>query len=125
VTAGQQAATVEVLTAEVRVLMVGSRQITLSVYRQLDTVPCRALTPFGRVHAEKQAGDPAVDGQIEVVGANRDGVLCRSWLRHYYRLDGRGWCYQDPAGNYANTDVGEADWARLEELPLIVLAGLR
>ena len=29
-------ATVETLTAEVRVLMVGSRQVTLSVYNQLD-----------------------------------------------------------------------------------------
>jgi hypothetical protein len=31
-------AKVEVLTAEVRVLMVGSRQVTLSVYSQLDEV---------------------------------------------------------------------------------------
>lgn len=32
-------ATVETLTAEVRALMVGSRQVTMSVYNQLDRVP--------------------------------------------------------------------------------------
>jgi hypothetical protein len=31
-------ATVETLTAEVRVLMVGSRQVTMSVYGQLDFI---------------------------------------------------------------------------------------
>ena len=35
---GTQTATVETLTAEVRVLMVGSRQITPSVVKQLDRV---------------------------------------------------------------------------------------
>lgn len=42
-------ATVEVLTAEVRVLMVGSRQVTLSVYGQLDEVSPAQIRPFGRV----------------------------------------------------------------------------
>ena len=42
-------ATVESLTAEVRVLMVGSRQVTLSVARQLDEVPTWEITPFGRM----------------------------------------------------------------------------
>lgn len=42
-------ATVETLTAEVRVLMVGSRQITLSVARQLDRVGLYDLEPFGRI----------------------------------------------------------------------------
>ena len=47
-------ATVETLTAEVRVLMVGNRQITLSVAKQLDRMdpyeyPTDAFEPFGRV----------------------------------------------------------------------------
>jgi hypothetical protein len=42
-------ATVETLTAEVRVLMVGTRQVTLSVYGQLDFVEIDAMEPFGRV----------------------------------------------------------------------------
>ena len=42
-------ATVEVLTAEVRVLMVGARQVTLSVAKQLDVVPLWELGIYGRV----------------------------------------------------------------------------
>lgn len=43
-------ARVEVLTAEVRALMVGSRQVTLSVFRQLDTVDSSEIEPMGRVN---------------------------------------------------------------------------
>lgn len=46
---GNQTATVETLTAEVRVLMVGSRQVTMSVYGQLDHVEHGKIEPFGRV----------------------------------------------------------------------------
>lgn len=42
-------ATVELLTAEVRVLFVGSRQVTLSVARQLDRISLSRLEVFGRV----------------------------------------------------------------------------
>jgi hypothetical protein len=48
-------ATVETLTAEVRVLQVGNRQITLSVARQLDAFELQwedealNFTPFGRI----------------------------------------------------------------------------
>lgn len=70
---GPKEARVEVLRAEVRVLMVGSRQVTLSVARQLDTVEPRKIEPFGRVRIDKDA-----TGQmIEVVGSV-DGVLARS-----------------------------------------------
>ena len=41
--------TVETLTAEVRVLTVGNRQITQSVAKQLDEVPIDRIDPFGRV----------------------------------------------------------------------------
>lgn len=45
-------ATVETLTAEVRVLKVGNRQITKSVYLQLDSMPpSDEFHPFGRVRA--------------------------------------------------------------------------
>lgn len=49
----EQSARVDVLTAEVRTLMVGSRQVTLSVYRQLDEVDEGDIEPFGRVHDGK------------------------------------------------------------------------
>lgn len=70
---GPKEARVEVLRAEVRVLMVGSRQVTLSVARQLNAVEPRQIEPFGRVRIDK---DPT--GQvIEVVGS-ADGALTRS-----------------------------------------------
>jgi hypothetical protein len=53
-TNGSATATVETLTGEVRVLMVGSRQVTLSVARQLDSFEYEDdeslnFTPFGRI----------------------------------------------------------------------------
>lgn len=72
--AGSATASVEVLAAEVRVLMVGSRQVTLSVYRQLDTVPHGQCEPFGRVRDSKDAS-----GRLWVVGRRTtDGTLVRS-----------------------------------------------
>lgn len=105
-----ETATVEVLTAEVRVLMVGSRQVTLSVYNQLDHVPSGGIEPFGRVHAGRShCGDgwggisrDCPGDCIDVVGRDSAGILVRScWQR---------W------GNRPH---------RWESLPLIVLAGLR
>jgi hypothetical protein len=61
-----QSATVETLTAEVRVLMVGSRQITLSVARQLDWVELEDMEPFGRVRLD---ADPTVIGRDRETGA--------------------------------------------------------
>jgi hypothetical protein len=66
-----QSATVEVLTAEVRTLHVGSRQVTLSVYRQLDWVPADEIEPWGRVQ------DKPPPGVIEVVGSH-NGTLARA-----------------------------------------------
>ena len=108
-TASKQA-TVEVLTAEVRVLMVGSRQITLSVYAQLDKVPPHLMVPFGRVavkssgwHADRYGGNE--HEQIDIVGAHREtGQLCAGWLRHwpsarYPRSDySAPVYYRDPVG---------------------------
>jgi hypothetical protein len=49
-------AEVVVLTATVRALMVGSRQVTLSVFAQLDSVDWDEIQPMGRVHP-RNAGD--------------------------------------------------------------------
>jgi hypothetical protein len=73
---GPKEARVEVLRAEVRVLMVGSRQVTLSVARQLDAVEPRQIKPFGRVRIDKDPTDQAIQ-RIEVVGS-ADGGLARS-----------------------------------------------
>ena len=72
---GTQTATVETLTAEVRVLMVGSRQITLSVAKQLDVIPLSRLKPFGRILL------PADDRYV--IGADsQTGALSLSPTRH-------------------------------------------
>jgi hypothetical protein len=112
-------ATVETLTAEVRVLMVGSRQVTLSVYSQLDAVPLMAMTPFGRVRVKETSYSGWT--YIRVVGAGRDGRLVASWLGHATGSS----TFADPAGVWANLADAEHTWDELEDLPLIVLAGLR
>ena len=61
---------VDVLTAEVRALMVGSRQVTLSVYRQLDRVLPADIEPFGRVRdRDTHPPDVAVVGRHIGTGA--------------------------------------------------------
>lgn len=62
-----QQATVETLTAEVRTLVVGARQVTLSIANQLDVVPLDELRVMGRISLRK-------DGQ-HVIGSDRNGVL--------------------------------------------------
>lgn len=118
-------ATVEVLTAEVRTLMVGSRQVTLSVYRQLDEVSpwtdhISTFEPFGRVRSgtlypyidlwEKAC---KVEADVEFVGRRHwDGSLVRMVVlfRDYRRMDDE-------------TSEQIKEWK--VDLPLIVLAGLR
>lgn len=104
---------VELLTAEVRTLMIGERQVTMSIYNQLDWVDPKEITPFGRVHS-KTHKFPAV----EVVGA-RDGFLVRSYLRkdHHGRPGVAGFVM--PKGPAREL---RAEW---DSLPLILLAGLR
>jgi hypothetical protein len=70
-----QAATVQTLTAEVRTLVVGARQVTLSVAKQLDVVPLAELRVFGRVKI------PAMS-DIAAIGAANDGTLALArWER--------------------------------------------
>lgn len=71
---GPHNARVQVLAAEVRTLMVGSRQVTLSVYGQLDTVSADDIEPFGRVRPKDMQLD-----YIYLIGKHRrTGVLVRS-----------------------------------------------
>ena len=73
---GKSTATVETLTAEVRVLMVGSRQVTASVYGQLDEAEYEDITPFGRVTPKDVAA-----GYVYVVGKHAEtGELIRASL---------------------------------------------
>ena len=70
---GRRDARVQVLTAEVRTLVVGSRQVTLSVYSQLDEVEFEQIEPFGRVRPKNG------DDYIWLVGRHRaDGALVRA-----------------------------------------------
>lgn len=63
-------ATVEVLTAEVRVLQVGRRQVTLSVVRQLDWVDPAKVKPFGRV----RTGDTP-PGRVRAISSSGSSLV--------------------------------------------------
>ncbi len=54
---------VEVLTAEIRVLQVGSKPVTLSAARQLDSVDGSAIKPFGRVRIDPKPADGLIAGR--------------------------------------------------------------
>jgi hypothetical protein len=138
-------ATVEVLTAEVRVLQVGSRQITLSVARQLDEIDGYEITPFGRIETGRKAGSR--ETAVEVIGRAEDGSLARS-VATAERVICRGWpSDEDPdsawlvCDEHAKADPRTATsrdqhrwtchypdpgtYVAWSDLPLIVLAGLR
>jgi hypothetical protein len=73
-----RSATVNTLTAEVRTLVVGARQVTLSVFNQLDVVHPLWVEPMGRVRPRENGYRLS---QIHVVGrAVDDGALVRSRL---------------------------------------------
>jgi hypothetical protein len=67
-------ATVETLTAEVRCLMVGSRQVTLSVAKQLDIIPLKDIRVFGRVKVNVSGTKYGNDRYV--IGADPSGDLC-------------------------------------------------
>lgn len=112
-------ATVETLTAEVRVLMVGNRQITLSVARQLDVIDIYSslveeFKPLGRVKTGGNRYEPGgVWSGLEVIGSSYGALAIfranGSDMKELCNLD--GWLAQRIVG-----------WLTL---PLIVLAGLR
>ena len=112
-------AEVQVLTAEVRVLMVGSRQVTLSVYRQLDWMLPEEITPFGRVRDDQTLkADNRATGTlkhvISVIGTDENGNLVRS--------SGNSRGVRVGHDNQLTSDDLVLDWF---DLPLIVLAGLK
>jgi hypothetical protein len=128
-------ATVETLTAEVRVLMVGNRQITTSVAKQLDTVPLDKLKPFGRVRMS--------DGQIWVIGSRvEDGTLVIANPLMHFETVARVWihdkdeiaqweslgfsrAYSDDLHVLMRRPISDSLRQQAMILPLIVLAGLR
>ena len=130
--AEQGQARVQLLTAEVRTLVVGARQVALSVYAQLDECPPELIEPFGRVRP-REAGrwHTYVVGRIygELV---RSSVLSkRAWQqgkRISYgetgQLDVGNIRYMIP-NNVERQDALAALATEWEKLPLIVLAGLQ
>ena len=77
-------ATVQTLAAEVRVLQVGSRQVTMSVFKQLDFKPLDAVDIFGRVSVPAKPDD---NEGVHLVGRLRDGGdLVRVWVPKF-----KGW----------------------------------
>lgn len=132
-----RSATVDVLTAEVRVLMVGRRQVTMSVFSQLDKVPHSEIAPFGRVNPKD-----ANRNEIHLVGSGPDGTLVRSRIwrwphpgshKPYYLDSNPGGSDQylfDRAKEERKAGVRrdwctQSEWETMSALPLIVLAGLR
>jgi hypothetical protein len=127
-------ATVETLTAEVRVLQVGNRQVTLSMYKQLDRVSPWHIEPFGRVQpgTRYQTGydgfkEPAY---LELVGRDEHGALVACVIMDRYSVPGfKSPRHDDSEGFRARFAQWKTRWdqrlAEFEALPLIVLAGLR
>jgi hypothetical protein len=120
-------ATVQTLTAEVRTLVVGNRQVTLSVYRQLDHVDPEHVEPFGRVQDQSDYWG----GQrryVCVVGRDRrDGTLVSARRRRASAPCGDVF-YEPGTSSPAAEAKAMAEWEAWNtwlELPLIVLAGLR
>ena len=73
-----ESASVEVLSAEVRVLQVGSLQLTRSMYWQVDEAAPKQFQPFGRVKDNKR---PLKDGGLLVGRDSRTAAL--SALHHH------------------------------------------
>jgi hypothetical protein len=135
---------VEVLTAEIRVLQVGSRPVTLSAARQLDSADGAVIEPFGRVRIDPK---PAA-GLLEVVGS-ANGILVRSSATArkvkcpgYSDPYPRSYVHEPPSvvcGQHRHTPPASPssshEWTEYSPsreiyeawlaLPLIVLAGLR
>jgi hypothetical protein len=104
-------ATVETLTAEVRTLMVGSRQVTLSMAKQLDVVSLADLKVMGRLNLRFNARDL----EMYVIGAKvSDSSLALAtydpYLVRSQWVDAPQWWELNQAAKRA---------------PLIVLAGLK
>lgn len=102
---------VEVLTAEVHTVAVGSRRLTQAIYRQLDAVRPERVEPFGRVRL-RDSRDTGPG--IAVVGRDRvTGALVRS------RTTPTDW-------HLGTCDCDRCRrWAEWSALPLLILGSLR
>lgn len=129
----RKTATVETLTAEVRVLMVGSRQVTLSVFKQLDEVELESddgdhFQPWGRVRSGEKMRDwdhrskPfMVEPWLELIGRDdRMGSLVSMRI-----LKSEWQMYAAEAEEFPDAPGAYEKLLQWSELPLIVLAGLR
>lgn len=76
-----QAATVESLTATVRILQVGSRQVTLSMVKQLDRVHHSQLEAWGRVRVRLDGDEVAREYAI---GVNGSGELALGGPAYFF-----------------------------------------
>lgn len=133
-------ATVETLTAKVRVMMMGNRQMTLSVVRQLDFYAFgfepEPWTPLGRVRTGRKM-HAWVSCDRNTSGAKQTACGYAHFVQRPcdYEWIARG----DNTGDlitvgYVEDDIkvrqSKEDWTWREigdirEMPLIVLAGLR
>lgn len=133
-------ATVETITAEVRTLMVGSRQVTMSVYKQLDNVDVDQIEPFGRVRPVDPhhdvvyvVGREVTTGSLVKAQAHhspgvRHAIACpdhrpqspNSYCREY--LHDKKCSKPNVAEEMERLAVIADEWS---SLPLIILAGLR
>ena len=122
-----ETATVETLTAEVRALMVGNRQVTLTMYKQLDYASYGAMDVMGRVRAGLKVNAPdlfkPLVPEIELVGRLKStGALVRSFDAPWFRNYNANWT-QEQGQSYR--DARDSRLSELRALPLLILAGLR
>lgn len=102
-------ATVEGIMAEVHILKVNNRQVTASMARQLDSVSYGEIIPMGRVRVATGTLVP----RLELIGRHRvTGALVRAEL-------GGTWL------DRASADDGELIATLTQELPLLLMGGLR
>lgn len=111
---------VEVLTAQVRTLVVGKRQVTASVAKQLDWVDPDKILPFGRIRVNNPEWGQGTGHEISVVGVDQHGNLVVSSCKSVFQcnIDARMFSSDQHEYNLHFATLFEA-------LPLIVLAGLR
>lgn len=120
-----QPAEVTTLTATVRVLSVGNRQITTSVAKQLDEGHFHIEDAFGRIKlpgVEHFRWCPVASREIRhlvlLIGPDMDDGSLVIMRVHNPRW-GR------PPGAYSQVDGAYGDFITALQTPLIVLAGLR
>ncbi|QDH93755.1 hypothetical protein HWC36_gp44 [Corynebacterium phage StAB] len=109
-----KSANVTTMTATVRILQVGNRQLTKAMARQLDRVQWGELEPFGRIaNWEYDESRP----YVRVIGRRiADGELVTAVVAGPPR-------YEYAPG--AISSEGDPEYATAKAIPLIILGGLR